>query len=110
MERVRQFRDERDWQQFHTPKNLMMALAAEVGELLAEGQWLGDAELLEAAAGSAARDRITDEIADVTIYLIRLADVMGVNILEAAARKLAANDIRFPVSEVRGRTTRGRAL
>jgi dCTP diphosphatase len=99
-QRVRRFAAERDWDQFHTPKNLAMALMAEAGELAAEFQWL-------TAAQSAAPDpqqlaRIRAESADVLIYLVRLAERLGFDLLAAAEDKLAANARRYPVEKVRG--------
>lgn len=97
---IRQFAEDRQWEQFHTPKNLSMALAAEAGELLAELQWL----TAEESKGLNAEQRaaVCDEMADVLIYLCRLADVLGVDLLEAAAAKLRANGQRYRVDEVRG--------
>ena len=99
-QRVRRFAAERDWDQFHTPKNLAMALMAEAGELAAGFQWL-------TAAQSAAPDpqqlaRIRAESADVLIYLVRLAERLGFDLLAAAEDKLAANARRYPVEKVRG--------
>ncbi|WFE40274.1 nucleotide pyrophosphohydrolase [Micromonospora sp. WMMD998] len=100
--RVRAFAEERDWQQFHTPKNLAMALAGEVGELVAEFQWLtpeqADAVMDDAEAGA----RVRAEIGDVMIYLTRLADVLGIDLAEAALDKLAEVAVRYPAQEVSG--------
>jgi dCTP diphosphatase len=100
--RIRDFARERDWEQFHTPKNLAMALSGEVGELVEIFQWL-TAEEAGAVMESARAGDVEDELADVAIYLLRLADVLGVNVLEVTSRKLARNQERFPKSEVRGR-------
>jgi NTP pyrophosphatase (non-canonical NTP hydrolase) len=99
-QQVRQFAAERDWDQFHTPKNLAMALVAEAGELAAEFQWL-------TAAQSAAPDpeqlaRIRAESADVLIYLVRLAERLGFDLLAAANAKLKENERRYPVEKARG--------
>lgn len=95
--RLRDFAEERDWGQFHTPKNLAMALAGEAGEVLAELQWLTDAEIRAAfASDSDTRRSFGDELADVMIYLTRLADVSGIDLNEAVASKLATNAQRFP--------------
>ncbi len=94
---VREFADERDWQQFHNAKNLTMALAGEVGELLAELQWVEPQNLDQALrAGSPSRDRFENELADVFIYLLRLADVTAVDLVAAAKTKLASNRNRYP--------------
>jgi NTP pyrophosphatase (non-canonical NTP hydrolase) len=92
---IRAFADARDWEQFHTPKNLSMAVAGEAGELVAEFQWL-TAE--QSTRSNMSQDKLKDvelEIADVAIYLIRLADVLGVDISEVVRKKLAINESRF---------------
>jgi len=92
---IKKFADARDWEQFHTPKNLSMAVAGEAGELVAEFQWL-TAE--QSVRSNMAEDKFKDvelEIADVAIYLIRLADVLGVDISEVVRKKLAINESRF---------------
>ncbi len=99
---VRAFAEERDWQPFHTPKNLAMALAGEVGELLAELQWLTPEESTTVLADAVAGARIRAEIGDVMIYLIRLADVLGVDLVQAASVKLADSARRYPVDRARG--------
>lgn len=101
--RLGDFARAREWDQFHTPRNLAMALAGEVGELLAELQWATD-EQVEAAmrSDSAFRQRVEAEFADVLNYLVRLADVMQVNLLEAAERKIDENEQRYPPELARG--------
>ncbi|MEV4755338.1 nucleotide pyrophosphohydrolase [Micromonospora sp. NPDC049559] len=101
-ERLRGFAQERDWQPFHTPKNLAMALAGEVGELLAELQWLTPEESARVMADPVAGARVRAEIGDVTIYLVRLADVLGIDLVEAAIDKLADSARRYPVEQSRG--------
>jgi len=101
-ERVRRFAEERDWAQFHTPKNLAMALAGEVGELIEHFQWLTPAESAEVMADPAKARAVADELADVLIYLVRLGDVLGVDLLTAAERKLAENAERYPAEQARG--------
>jgi NTP pyrophosphatase (non-canonical NTP hydrolase) len=97
---VRKFAAERDWEQFHTPKNLAMALVAEAGELAAEFQWLTAAQ--SAAPTDEQMRRIQAESADVLIYLVRLADKLGFDLPSAAALKLEENARRYPVDKVRG--------
>ena len=92
--RLAEFAAIRDWEQFHTPKNLAMALAGEVGELVAEFQWLTAKEPQEAMKSSAA-ESIRMEMADVFIYLARLADTLGIDLYEAAETKIALNSERF---------------
>lgn len=100
--RLREFAAARDWEQFHTPKNLAMALAGEVGELLAELQWLTPEEAARVMADPEAAARMRSELADVTIYLVRLASVLGVDLIEAAQAKLAESDSRYPADSYRG--------
>ena len=100
---IRAFAQAREWEQFHTPKNLAMALAVEASELMEPFQWLTAEEAEELAADSEAREAVASEIADVAIFLLRLADVMGVDVETAVREKLEVNEGRFPVEEVRGR-------
>ncbi len=104
-DRLRQFASERDWEQFHTPKNLAMALTVEAAELLEIFQWLTPQEssrvMTEPSAG-----RVRDEIADILIYLLRLADVLGVDIEKAVEAKIQANAIRYDAAQVQGDATK----
>jgi NTP pyrophosphatase (non-canonical NTP hydrolase) len=100
--RLRAFARARDWEQFHTPKNLAMALTGEVGELVEIFQWLTPDEAAAVLDGPRADD-VEDELADVLIYLLRLADVLGVDLVAAANAKLDRNEFRYPADEVRGR-------
>lgn len=101
-QRLRVFADERDWQQFHNPKNLAMALAGEVGELLAELQWLTPEESSQVMHDPGRAGRLRAEIGDVMIYLARLADVLGVDLVEAALIKLSDSARRYPIATTRG--------
>jgi NTP pyrophosphatase (non-canonical NTP hydrolase) len=92
---IRAIADARDWQKFHTPKNLSMAIAGEAGELAAEFQWLTPEESMENSLSLEQRKAIELEIADVQIYLLRLADVLSVNIPEVVREKIKINDNRF---------------
>ncbi|OEZ56862.1 nucleotide pyrophosphohydrolase [Duganella sp. HH105] len=97
---TRQFAGERDWQQFHTPKNLAMALSVEVAELAEHFQWLktgADDELDDAK-----RTAIRHEMADVLLYLVQLADKRGVDLYAAAVEKMALNAVKYPAAQVRG--------
>jgi len=98
--RLRQFAAERDWEQFHSPKNLAMAVSAEAGELAAEFLWI---EGPESRAPDAERlERIRFEAADVLNYLVRLADTLGFDLIAAANAKIDRNDLRYPADKVRG--------
>ena len=99
---VRAFAEARDWHQFHTPKNLAMALAGEVGELLAELQWLTPEESARVMSDADAGARVAAELGDVVIYLTRLADVLGVDLVEVAREKLADSARRYPIEGWRG--------
>jgi NTP pyrophosphatase (non-canonical NTP hydrolase) len=99
---LRKFASAREWDQFHTPKNLAMALAGEVGELVAELQWLTPEEAARVMADPQAAARMRSELADVTIYLVRLADLLGIDLIEAARAKLAESDRRYDVETYRG--------
>ena len=99
-ERVRAFAAERDWQDFHTPKNLAMALVVEAAELVEPFQWLTPGE--SAALTPKQRQAVREEIADVLIYLTRLADVLDIDLLDAAADKLVRNAAKYPIERARG--------
>ncbi|GGO14546.1 nucleotide pyrophosphohydrolase [Microbispora rosea subsp. aerata] len=98
--RMREFVRDRDWERFHTPKNLAMALAGEAGELVAEFQWLTPEESRD--LDEDALRRVRAELGDVTLYLVRLADVLGVDLAEAANAKLDDNERRYDPETYRG--------
>lgn len=99
-ERVRRFADAREWAQFHTPKNLAMALAVEAAELMEHFQWLTPQQSVTLPAR--ARRAVAGEIADVLIYLVRLSDVLGIDALAAAFAKLRVNARKYPIARARG--------
>jgi NTP pyrophosphatase (non-canonical NTP hydrolase) len=103
-ERVRAFVAERDWDRFHSPKNLAMALSVEASELVELFQWLTEAE--SAALDAAQRRRVAEELADVLWFLLRLSDRLGIDLLEAAELKLAANAAKYPADRVRGKAAK----
>ncbi|MCX5069640.1 nucleotide pyrophosphohydrolase [Micromonospora lupini] len=107
-EQLRQFAEEREWQQFHTPKNLAMALSGEVGELLAELQWLTPEQAAQVMTDPEAGARVRAEIGDVMIYLVRLADVLGIDLVTAATDKMADSARRYPVESARGSAAKAR--
>jgi dCTP diphosphatase len=98
--RLREFAAARDWDQFHSPKNLSMALIVEAAELVEHFQWLTETQSLELAPDRLAR--VGQEIADIQIYLIRLADKLGIDIEQAVHAKIADNDRKYPADKVRG--------
>ncbi|CAL9360166.1 nucleotide pyrophosphohydrolase [Nocardiopsis sp. TNDT3] len=96
------FAEERDWAQFHTPKNLVMALSGEVGELAAEFQWLTSEQAAQVMEDPERAEAVRQELADVFSYLLRLADVLDVDLEEALRAKVAINETRYPVDKARG--------
>jgi dCTP diphosphatase len=99
---VRRFRDDRDWAQFHTPKNLAAAVAIEAAELQERFLWKTDAEVDHDLADSTKRAGVAEEIADVVMFAMLLADRLGIDLAEAIPAKLAANARKYPVKLARG--------
>lgn len=97
---LREFAAERDWDQFHTPRNLATALAVEAAELLEPFQWLTDAQASNLPPDT--RAAVEQELADVLLYLVRLADRLGVDLEQAAIAKIARNAVKYPVEKARG--------
>jgi NTP pyrophosphatase (non-canonical NTP hydrolase) len=99
-DRLRHFAGERDWDQFHTPKNLSMALIAEAAELVEHFQWVdGDrSHLLE----DTTRHSVEEELADILIYLVRISDKLEIDLYDAVERKIAINEQKYPADKVRG--------
>jgi dCTP diphosphatase len=97
---LRVFAAERDWDQFHSPKNLASALTVEAAELLEQFQWLTEAQ--SRTLPEELRASVADEIADVFLYLIRLADKVNVDLMSAARAKMARNAAKYPVDKARG--------
>jgi NTP pyrophosphatase (non-canonical NTP hydrolase) len=97
---VRQFVDERDWDQFHTPKNLAAALTVEAAELLEHFQWLRDGRPDE--LGPDKLREVSHEMADVFVYLVRLADKLGIDLFAAVQEKMVLNRAKYPADQVRG--------
>jgi NTP pyrophosphatase (non-canonical NTP hydrolase) len=101
-ERLRSFVADRDWDQFHSPKNLAMALSVEAAELVEIFQWLTEAE--SEALDADRRRRVSEEMADVLWYLVRIADRLDIDLLQAAAEKLERNAVKYPADRVRGQS------
>jgi NTP pyrophosphatase (non-canonical NTP hydrolase) len=97
-----QFRDERNWQQFHTLKNLIISLNLEAAELLELTQWKTDEELAQYAGRKDFREQLGDECADVLLYLLLVADAGGIDLISAAERKISKNALRYPVGQAYG--------
>lgn len=98
---LEQFASDRNWAQFHSPKNLVMALSGEVGELTEVFQWLSEDASKSAARNPETAQAVEDELADVLMYLVRLASVLGVDLDAAAQRKLRLNGEKYPVEKAR---------
>lgn len=101
--RILAFARERDWEQFHSPKNLSMALAAESGELMEHFLWATPEQSRAIAAEGAKRMKIAEELADVIIYALEFANVTGLDVAAAIEAKIAANALKYPVEKARGR-------
>jgi dCTP diphosphatase len=102
-QRVAGFVSARAWEQFHTPKNLSVAIAIEAAELMEHFQWLTVEQAVDAVQDEAKRSAVADELADVLIYGISLANALGVDVSTVVLAKLDRNEDRFPVEEWRGR-------
>lgn len=98
--RLRKFAAERDWDQYHTPKNLSMALIAEAAELVEHFQWVEgtNSHLLE----DKTRISVEEELADILIYLVRIADKLDIDLYQATERKIGINALKYPADKVRG--------
>ena len=101
--RLLAFVRERDWEQFHSPKNLSMALAAESGELMEHFLWATPEQSQTIVADAAKRSRIADELADVVIYALEFANITGLDVAAAVEAKMASNAKKYPVEKARGR-------
>ncbi len=98
--KLRQFAEERDWDQFHSPKNLSMALIAEAAELVEHFQWLTEEQ--SKSLKQVQLEQVQEELADIQIYLIRIADKLDVNLIEAVEKKIEVNAKKYPTDKVRG--------
>jgi dCTP diphosphatase len=105
-ERVLAFVRERDWEQFHTPKNLSMALAAETGELMEHFLWANAEESRAIAKDPKKRAKIAEELADVVIYALEFANATGLDVAASIESKIAANALKYPVEKSRGRSAK----
>jgi NTP pyrophosphatase (non-canonical NTP hydrolase) len=103
--KINRFVAERDWEQFHTPKNLAMALSVEAAELMEIFQWL-DGSAAVADLPSRTREAVADEVADILVYLLRFCAVAGIDPLAAARAKLKKNALKYPVRLVKGKSAK----
>ena len=102
-EELRRFASEREWEPFHSPKNLSMALSVEVAELAEHFQWLSQEESRNIAGEE--REEVADEIGDVLIYLTRISDILDIDPVASALRKVEKNRVKYPVEKSRGKAT-----
>jgi dCTP diphosphatase len=102
------FTTERDWDQFHSPKNLSMALIAEAAELVEHFQWLTQAQSRDLPGDK--KEAVGQELADILIYLVRLADTLDIDLIHAAHAKMKLNALRYPAAKVRGSAKRAAEL
>ena len=107
-ERLREFAKARDWDQFHSPKNLAAALAVEAGELLEHFQWLREDE--SRCLGAEAHKAVGLEMADVLLYLVRLADKIDIDLYAVAYQKLLVNEAKYPAALARGSARKSKDL
>ena len=105
-ELLRQFVHDRDWEQFHTPRNMILALMGEVGELAELFQWLSDEKASTIMRDPVLAGRVQEELADVFSYVLRLSDVLGINLGKALTAKIRVNAQRYPVERARGNATK----
>lgn len=105
---LRHFAAERDWDQFHSPKNLAAALSVEAAELLEKFQWLTETDSQHLSAE--AREGVAQEVADVLLYLIRISDKLGIDMIAAAKAKIVLNALKYPVETARGNSKKYTAL
>jgi NTP pyrophosphatase (non-canonical NTP hydrolase) len=105
-ERVLSFVRERDWEQFHSPKNLTMALSAEAAELMEHFLWATPEESRVVAADPARRAKIAEELADVVIYALEFANITGLDVAASIEAKMAANARKYPIEKARGRSAK----
>ncbi|MBI5430111.1 MAG: nucleotide pyrophosphohydrolase [Nitrosomonadales bacterium] len=99
-DKMREFAAARDWDQFHSPKNLSMALMVEAAELMEHFQWLTEAQSAKLPTGT--QQAVSEELADILLYLVRISDKLGVDLHAAALRKLEKNAVKYPADQVRG--------
>ena len=97
---LRNFSEERDWDQFHSPKNLSMALIVEASELIEHFQWLTEQQSMNLPVEK--HQAIEEEIADIFIYLIRISDKLDIDLIKAANKKIEKNKLKYPVDQVKG--------
>jgi len=103
-QKLQQFVDERDWAQFHSPKNLAMAMIVEAAELVEHFQW--NTELESSVLDDAKREQVGHELADTFVYLLRIAEVLNIDLIEVTNKKIELNALKYPVDKARGKNNK----
>jgi dCTP diphosphatase len=103
-DKIKKFRDDRDWMQFHDPKNMAVSIILEASELLEHFQWKTTEEVEKYAIQN--QSEIKDEIADIALYLFELADNLGIDLIDAMDQKLKKNEMKYPIEKARGKHTK----
>ena len=103
-QKLQQFVDERDWAQFHSPKNLSMAMIVEAAELVEHFQW--DTENESCVLTDEKREKVGHELEDTFVYLLRIAEVLNIDLIEVANKKIAINALKYPVDKARGKNNK----
>lgn len=104
IEKIKKFRDDRDWMQFHDPKNMAVSITIEAAELLEHFQWKTKDEVREYIKEN--KEEISDEIADISMYLFEMADNMGLNLIQAMEKKLKKNELKYPAEKAKSKHTK----
>jgi len=103
---IARFRDERDWKQFHKPKDLAISVSVEAGELLELFQWKTDSEINSTLDDPAKLGQLKDEVADIVVYCLNMSDIVGFDLADAIQRKLELNAEKYPVDKAKGKATK----
>jgi dCTP diphosphatase len=102
LNKIQNFSDARDWSQFHTVKNLILAVSAEVGELAEVVQWKSDQEVVEYLKSPEGKNKLSEEVADVAIYLLRICQQQQIDFVEVLNKKMDSNSVKYPVDKSKG--------
>jgi dCTP diphosphatase len=102
LNKIQNFSDARDWSQFHTVKNLILAVSAEVGELAEVVQWKSDQEVVEYLKSPEGKNKLSEEVADVAIYLLRICQQQQIDFVEILNEKMDSNSVKYPVDKSKG--------
>jgi len=101
-ETIRSFASERQWEKFHSPKNISMALSVEASELVEIFQWLSEKESYDIVKDNLVIEKVSDELADILVYLVRISDLLGIDLQDAITCKMKKNSLKYPVEKSKG--------